>query len=367
MKKYSQHLNWLAGIIGTVLGIIGIVDFFENQSVIFKIVLVAAVFAAIAAAAILITVVSQRRENNLQEGFVGDKSIMVQENKKYLSAMFKNHEYNDVCNIGAVFSRVFYVAAAYKSRYEVCVMIFKSADYLGRSKLCATTLLDLGWTALLLGPGKFRGFEHNGVQYNTADDFFLQSVTYAEKVQDIAIISKAYRHISGYYLTVGNFAEAMKYRKKSGEYVDQMPEGTDKAVLYANLIYADAETAFLQEDYEKSMELCIRADALKRGVDDETREIRYYAQRGKIELMQNNLQEAAQQFSKGLEGAKRLKRLDEITKNTYGYAICMIRGGQRHEAENSVKQLLKTYGDIPLFVSDEFFKTEYKRLLLKHN
>ncbi len=367
MKKYSQYFGWLMGAVGTVLGVVGIVDFFETESVWFKVILIAVVFVAIAVVAIVLSVIAQRRDQNLEEGFIGDRSIMVQENKRYLTSMYKNHEYNDVCNIGAVFSRVFYIAAAYQSRYAVSMMVFKSADYLNRHKLCATTLLDLGWTALLLGKNKFKCFEHNGVQYDSPDDFFHQSIIYAEKIQDHALISKANRHISGYYLTLGDFAEAMKYRKLSEDFLNKMPEGTDKAALYANLIYADAETAFLQKKYQEALKLCIKADRLKQGVDEETREIRYYAQRGKIELMLKNVTEAANMFTKGLECAKRLKRLDEVTKNTYGYAICLILNGQKHDAESSIKHLIKAYGDIPLFVSDEFFKTEYRRILIKHN
>lgn len=365
MKKYSYYFGWLTGAVGTVLGIVGITDFFEDESVLFKIILVISVFLAIAFVAVILTIIAQKRDKNLQEGFVGDKSIIIQENKRYLSNMFKNQEYNDVCNVGSVFSRVFYIAAAYQARYDVCTMVFRSADYLSRYKLCASTLLDLGWTALLLGEEKFKGFDYNGVQYDTPDDFFQQSIIYAEKVQDFSIISKANRHISGYYLTLGDFVEAKKYREISGDYVEKMPEGTNKAVMQANLVYADAETAFLQKKYHDARSLCIKADRMKQGVDEETREIRYYAQRGKIELMLDNVSEASNMFSKGLECAKRLKRIDEIVKNTYGYAMCLILKGQRYEAENSIKHLLKTYGNIPLFVSDEFFKSEYRKIVTK--
>ena len=367
MKKYLHHLSFISGIVGTIFGIIGIVEFFENETTKFKMILITIVFISIALLAIILTIISLKREQNLADGFIGDKSIMVQENKRYLTNMYKNNEYNEVCNIGSVFSRVFYIAAAYQSRYTVGVMVFKSADYLNRYKLCASTLLDLGWTALLLTHNKFKSFEHNGVQYDSPDDFFYQSIIYAEKIQDVAIISKANRHLSGYYLTIGDFSKAMEYRRISEQYVDKMPEGSDKSILYANLFYADAETAFIQKDFDKALKLCIEADKLKQGIDDETREIRYYAQRGKIELALKNTSEAASFFLKGLECAKKLKRHDEITKNTYGYSICLVLNGQKREAESNIKNLLKTYGNIPLFISDEFFKTEYNRILSKHN
>ena len=128
MRKYSQYFSWLMGVVGTVLGIIGIIQLFEEQSLWFKIILVATIFFLIAIAAVFITIISQSKDKNIANGFIGDKSLMIQENKKYLTGMFKNHEYNDVCNIGAVFSRVFYIAAAYKSRYSIATMVFISAD-----------------------------------------------------------------------------------------------------------------------------------------------------------------------------------------------------------------------------------------------
>ncbi len=362
MKKFSQYLGWLSGVVGTILGIVGIVELFENQSVIFKVILVATLFLLIAAVSVLMTVVSNKKDSSLEDGFVGDGSIMIQENKKYLTSMYKNREYNDVCNIGAVFSRVFYIAAAYKSRFAIGIMIFKSADYLKRYKLCASTLLDLGWTALLIGRKKQTSFEHNGINYDSPDDFFHQSIVYAEKIGDVSIVSKANRHLSGYYLSMWDFVQAQKYRRLSEEYLSMMPEGSDKMIMIANLVYADAETAFMQKKYDEARVLCLKADELKQGVDDETREIRYYAQRGKIEFMLGNIFCAAEMFTKGLECAKRLKRIDEITKNTYGYAMCLMLNGQKHEAETSVKALHKKYGDIPLFISDHFFKTEYERM-----
>ncbi len=368
MTKFTKYFGWLMGAVGTVLGIIGIVQLFMDEALWLKIVIVASIFIGIFFAALIITIISSKRNRNLIEGFVGDKSIMIQENKKYLTNMYKDHEYNDVCNIGMVFSRVFYIAAAYKSRYEIGVMIFMSASQLKRDKLCATCLLDTGWTALLLGSSIER-FEYDGIDYDSPDDFFKQSIVFAEKINDNSLISKAYRHLCGYYLTIGNYAEAQKCREKSGEYLEKMPNGTDKDRLLSNLLYTDAETAFLQHNYIISQELCVKADELKQGVDDDTREIRYYAQHGKILLMLENIPEAKKLFTQGLDSAKRIKRLDEITKNTYGYAICLIHEGQKHEAENLVKSMRKKYKDIPLFISDEFFKTEYARLLkiLKNN
>ncbi len=368
MAKFTKYFGWLMGTVGTVLGIVGIVQLFMEEALWLKIVIVASIFIAIFIAAIVVTVISSRRNRNLVEGFVGDKSIMIQENKKYLTYMYKDHEYNDVCNIGMVFSRVFYIAAAYKSRYEIGVMIFISASQLKRDKLCATCLLDTGWTALLLG-NKIERFEYDGVAYDSPDDFFKQSIIFAQRINDNALISKAYRHLCGYYLTIGNYTDAKECRQKSGDYLENMPNGTDKDRLLSNLIYTDAETAFLQHHYTEAEELCIRADGLKQGIDDDTREIRYYAQHGKILLMLDKIPDAKQLFTQGLDSSKRVKRLDEITKNTYGYAICLIREGQKHEAESLVKNMKKKYGDIPLFISDEFFKIEYARLLkiLKNN
>ena len=367
MKKYTYYFGWLTGAIGTVLGVVGVIEFFENESVTFKLILLGSLFLAIAVLSVIITIIANKRERNLDDGFIGDKSIMIIENKKYLSTMYKNHEYNDVCNIGSVFSRVFYIAAAYKSRYTICVMVFKSADHLKRDKLCASTLMDLGWTALLLKKNNFKCFDYNGIQYDSPDDFFKQSIVYAEKIQDYALVSKAYRHLSGYYLTIGDYETAMTYRKTSEEFLNKMEDGIDKKTLFANLIYADAETAFLRKKYDEALSLCERADRLKQGVDEEVREIRYYAQRGKINLAQKRIEDAANMFLKGLDSAKKLKRIDEITKNTYGYAICLILTGRKSEAEHNVKSLLKKYGDIPLFISDDYLKVEYRRVLTKHS
>lgn len=366
MRDFFKNYNWMMGLFGTIIGVIGIIQLFDDESLIIKILIIFVVFSLITLLAIIRTISINRRNINLAGGFVGERSRMIQENKKYLALMYKNSEYNDVCNIGSVFSRVFYLAAAYYSRYAIGIMVFKSAETLSRYKLCSSTLLDLGWTALLVGMDKLNSFEYNGVVYNSPDDFFIQSIEYSKRINDNALISKGYRHLSGYYLTIGNYTEAKKYRNLSEDFLNEMPEGTDKRNLLANLYYCDAETAFMEKRYGDALSLCISADTLKQGADDETREIRYYAQHGKIVLMQNDLQQARRDFFDGLESAKKLKRIDEISKNTYGQAICLVRSGQKHEAEVIIRRLQKEYGNVPLFVSDQFFMKEYKRITTKH-
>ena len=363
MKKYMGLFSWVMGIVGTIIGIVGIVQLFEDQSTLFKICIVVVTFLCIAILAAIFFAFSEVRDSKRQNGFIGDKSMVVQANKRYLSSLYNSGEYNDVCNYGSVFSRVFYIAGAYQSRYQIGIMVFMSADKLNRDKLCATTLIDLGWPSLLLGVQGTESFTYKGVKYTCAKDFLLQSIKYSRKIGDNGLISKAYRHLSGYYLSEGNFPEAKKYRAKSEDYLNKLPDGMEKSVYIANLVYADAETAFLEHNYTLSKELCIKADELKRGVDEEVREIRYYSQRGKIEYVQKRYSDAKGFFMIGLESAKKLNRIDEITKNTYGYASCLILEGQRHEAEQYVKRMLKKYGDLPLFIADQYYKKEYHRLL----
>ena len=281
--------------------------------------------------------------------------------------MYKNKEFKDNCNIGAVFSRVFYIAAAYQSRYKIAIMVYKSADYLNRDKLCATTLLDLGWTALLLGKKKAKSFSYCGKSFDSPDDFFLKSIDYSAKINDYALVSKAHRHLHGYYLSIGNFADAEIEGTLCEENIMKLPDGSDKKKILADLYYIDAETAFFKKNYAFALSKCLEADKLKKGLDDETREIRYYAQIGKIKLMQHDIDSAMTDFSKGLEVAKRLKRIDEVTKNTYGYAICLLIKGQRHEAESMVRNIEKKFGAVPLFITDEILRTEYKKKVLKHS
>ena len=147
----------------------------------------------------------------------------------------------------------------------------------------------------------------------------------------------------------------------------KLPDGSDKKKILADLYYIDAETAFFKKNYAFALSKCLEADKLKKGLDDETREIRYYAQIGKIKLMQHDIDSAMTDFSKGLEVAKRLKRIDEVTKNTYGYAICLLIKGQRHEAESMVRNIEKKFGAVPLFITDEILRTEYKKKVLKHS
>jgi tetratricopeptide (TPR) repeat protein len=363
LKNIYKNFQWLISLLAAILTIINIVILFVGESVLFRILTVIFSIVFLTIMSIVLSVLSTRREDNIKNSFIGDKSILVKENKKYLQNMFNNHELSDVCNFGPAFSRIFYLASAYKSRIVISKLVLEASISQNKYKLCASSLIDIGWTIMLIKENDTYNFV--GRVLDSADDYFLLGAEYAKKANDLQLESKAYRHLSGFYIENGNFNEGKVFRDKSEEILMKMEEGIEKRIMLANLIYCDAETAFLTKKYPLAKRLCVKADSLKKNNDEEAREIRYYAQIGKIEYVSGDVEEAMEQFVIGKDKAIRIKRIDEIVKNTYGYAICLIREGQRNEALNQVKIIHKKYGDIPLFVSDEFFIKEYNKLVTR--
>lgn len=355
----KQKNRLIYEILSIGLTVVNIVYLFISTTVFFRIVAVILVFAVVLIISIIFTLTEDKKKANIEHGFVGDKSILVTQNYDFLRDMYKSKEYNDVCNIGPVFARVFYLAGALVTRLKTERLIFESAEMLGKDQVCANALVNLGWSTVLLNKKEYSYYSYKNMIFTSPEEYFFQAIRYAESQHNYALISKAYSHISGYMLTLGDFLQATEYRTKAGEYMELLKESKEKEIIKSSLVYNDAETSFLKKDYPSAMKYCVMANELRRAIGEEDREVRYFAQIGKIEYALNNYSSAKSHFLSGIDRATKTKRIDEIAKNTYGYALCLIKEGQRKEAIKKIKNLIQEYGEIPLFVSDEFFRKEY--------
>ena len=358
-----KNFKEIANTFGILLTVVSMVFLFNSKPILFKIILIIILFFLFAILSITLHWISERNKLSVNKGFSGDKSILVIANRRYIENMYNRHEYNDVCNFGNTFSRMFYIAGAYKSRIAITKLVLLSAHKLKQDKLCANSLIDIGWTILLTDEKSRENFQFDSAVLSSPNEYFERGIVYALKINDYQLVSKAYRHLSGYYITKNDFTKAKEFRDISEKYLNMMHDGVEKKIMQANLLYCDAETAFIQKDYSHAYDLCIQTDNLKKGNDEEAREIRFYAQIGKIFYCLERCNDAKENFLLGLDKAEKLKRQDEIAKNTYGYSLCLIKEGQKAKAKNKVEDFTKKNGHIPLFITDNFFINEYNTIL----
>ena len=103
----------------------------------------------------------------------------------------------------------------------------------------------------------------------------------------------------------------------------------------------------------------------RRELHELDRHMRFYAQIGKIELFKpkGNIREARNYFRAGIDESESANRIDELVKNAYGYAICSIKLGERQKAKSVTGEILKKYGNIPLYTEDAVLRNVYHQLV----
>ena len=363
LKKIGRILFNLLDVVGFLLTIVGSVLATTGLYLWARILIIFGILIFLSLVALVLYIISEKNESKIDKGYLGDKSLIVRENLRYVENLYSSKEYNDVCLFGDSFSRMFYIGGAYKSRIAVAKLVALSAQKIDLQKICAKSLLDMAWTYILLGDRETISFEFNQRVLQSSLDILQESEKIAIAIDDKTLLAKINSHISGYYVAMGEYNEAEKYRLIAVDYVNQLPKGEKKNILLALLEYNFSETCFCRQQYEDALKYCESASKLRIKEEDNEREVRYFAQKGKILYKMGDKKAANKLFVDGYTRAKKVKRLDEILKNAYGQALCLLESGQRSEAILLVRHTIKEYGDIPLYVSDHFFINEYNRLI----
>lgn len=293
------------------------------------------------------------KDNNISD-VMPDENIVSRNLKEAMKVWYKDEQYGDVITFGKALGRALYISASYETRIEIGEIVKNAAEHLNDDLLLSNILLDdLGWTKFLCGRDDAYDDIKKGIELATCNKFYKE-------------ISKGYRHLSAIELSIWNNPQkAHDLLDKAYDAYNYMEEGRTKEITLSGLLFASAELAFKEKEYELAMQKAKESEKKRRDLHELDRHMRYYAQIGKIELFKpdGNVREARDYFRKGMEESESVNRIDELVKNAYGYAICSIKLGERKKAQKQTAEIIKKYGEIPLFSEDSLLRSTYKQIV----
>lgn len=352
IKKFYTVFEKVTVPLGYIMGISGFVCLFKwgNKWKWIGFIVISIVTIIISSILVLIDIINEKKNSNIMP----NENIVSKKLKDAMKAWYEDEKYGEVITFGKALGRALYISASYQTRIEVGEIVKKAAEHLDDDLLLTNILLDdLGWTKFLCG------------QKNAVNDI-QEGIDLAIKNNYYKEISKGYRHLSAIELSIWSSPQkAHDLLDKAYDAYNCMEEGRSKEITLSGLLFASSELAFKEKDYNLALQKAKESENKRKSLHELDRHMRYYAQIGKIELFKpdGNIREARNYFLKGLEESESVNRIDELVKNAYGYAICSIKLGERKKAQKQAGEIIKKYGDIPLYSEDAILRDEYKKNL----
>lgn len=356
IKTTFRKMDGIVSVFSTLLIIFSIMllfDFKDPMAIVFSSIAVILVIAAVT------TVITWIEISQLKaEKFSGQSSQVAQNFYNALVRTLKQGKddrtkYDAVILFGEALLRPLYLGGCFNYFIKIGNVIIDAAVKSDNNKAQAKTYIELGWINIIHGDN------------SAAEENINKGIEIAKQNNFLMIEAKGHRHLLALYGYTSECAipENIKNYEKEhnilNELIDKMPEGPEKAAFVGGVIYGEAEYQFCLRNYDEALRLCDNADDLRQKIGDNSRAIRNYAQRGKIELFRGNYPEAQSNFNQGYDAAVNEDRVDEIIKNAYGKACYWLLQKNPDQAAKILSQI-KEYGDVKLppndqLIIDKFF------------
>lgn len=354
-KNLYSTFEKITGPACFVMALVGLVSFLFNGLSIKWVIVIALGLSVIGIlAAAVVTVILSINKRNRYTYSMPDDNVVGNQLKEAIKHWYEKEKYGEVVTFGRAIGRALYISACYETRIEIGQIVENAAKKLGDENLRVNVLLDdVGWTKFLCGKEGALSDINNALEI-------------AKKTENYKAISKAFRHLFAIELSEEkNLEKAEEYLVQAYDACGKLSDGREKDSIYAGLYYAEAELDIKTKNYEHALEMAEKSKSIRKKLNEIDRHLRSYAQIGKIELLDPNgdIHDARSQFYKGIDESLSVNRIDELVKNAYGYACCCYKLGEKKRARKVTRDIIKKYGNIPLYSEDDILRSKYNQLV----
>lgn len=352
IKKFYNKFEKVTVPLGYIMGISGFVFLFKwgDKWKCIGFIIISIVTILITSGLVSFEIIQEKQNLNKAP----NENIVAKKLKDAMKVWYENEQYGDVITFGKALGRALYISASYETRIEIGEIVKKAAENLNDDLLLTNILLDdLGWTKFLCGHNDAVADIKKGIDLATKNNYYQE-------------ISKGYRHLTAIEVSVWNCPQnAHDFLDKAYDAYNCMEEGRAKEIVLSGLLFASSELAFKEKKYDVAVQKAKECENKRRELHELDRHMRYYAQIGKIELFKpdGDVRKSRDYFRKGMEESESVNRIDELVKNAYGYAICCIKLGECKKAQRQTEDVIKKFGEIPLYSEDAVLRNEYNRLI----
>lgn len=240
-----------------------------------------------------------------------------------LRALFAAGNYPAVVRYGQTFSRFLWVEGHVRARILAGEIVEAAAAKIGdRAAQVACLVDDLGWSSVAIGnhPAARQYLEHG------------RELAEAEGLP--YWLAKAFRHLGGLEVELGNLTRALEYLECARTTAAQIAENLLQKEMLAGTEYGAAVAHFAQRDFDLALQALKKSDGLRVEVGDFSRAVKLHAMYGKIYERQGKPALARESYRRGLDESTAVGRRDEEIRNLLGLSRVLSALGNEEEASN---------------------------------
>lgn len=269
--------------------------------------------------------------------------------------MYRREDYAAMVRYHPTFSRMLWFVGSLRELQRLGVISEDAAVRFGDESTQAAALIDdLGWCMVVLG------------EYDEAERNINHGLRVAEGAGDCYLQAKAHRHLAG--LAIERHPRDLQRSEAELQAAERLAEliqhETPRREMLAGIRFALAVLRFFQGRLDEALGYISEAAEAA----DPGRNVHRHALRGKIYEAKGDHQLAKDNYRRGYEQAKRVKRTDEEIRNLLGLAR-VARAEGHHEESARFRKLADDMLErtpVPYELSDQEFE-ELRRSTLAVN
>ena len=260
-------------------------------------------------------------------------------------------DYALVIRLGSAVSRVLWIAGQYKYRISIGDIIFSAAcKYEDLYQMARVQIDDIGWTYFILK------------ETEKAIENIKSGLLIAESINDNYLIAKAYRHLSGIFLSQGDSSKAAENITHAKIAAEKISDPVDKKEMLAGIDYSNVEILIKLSKLDEALTIAQKTFNEYSEILDMERKAKSLSQMGKIFLLKDDKQRAISSFSSGLGVAEKSCRRDETIKCLMGLAVTCYKRGDLSKARSHKNACEKLMQNGETFASWDYIINLYNNI-----
>lgn len=273
----------------------------------------------------------------------GSLPIAAEENPKqkfivslleFLKRMKEENENAEIIRFGVALSKPLWLSQNYKTRKIVGDFIYDAAINSDNKNVMIKALIDdIGWTQVELG------------HYDKSEKKITRGLELAKLYSNGYYLAKGYRHLFGLYFRRGLLEKAENYLLEAIKFTNDFDDGKKKDELVAEIHFAKSSLEHKKGNLEESLKEIELAEKIYCSLPNKEWLIKILARKGEILISKNEIDEAYEIFTRGLEDSRKYHFNRQIVKNLIGLGKCKYEYKNIDEA--------KEYFDKAFFIANE--------------
>lgn len=269
-----------------------------------------------------------------QGGSVGSTSTLARLVIKEIENCIGKREYHSAIILGKAMSRPFWLEGRYRERIRLGNLLIQAASSLDPQELSAfaqALVDDLGWTNVELS------------NLEVAKKNILSGIEYSQRINDIYMVAKGYRHLATIAQREGDANGAEQYLNLAEKEADKIPDEKRRKEMFAGIKVTRGDLCLTINDPERTEQAknhFLNAKTMFEQLGDRERLVKTYLRLGGVfQKMKDNIK-AYEAYYRSLKDARSIGWPQQICEIDIHLGRLMLEDNRTEDALKPVEEAI---------------------------